>query len=105
MSLLPPATSLVDSQKLGHFNEAFLLRHFRKSLAPWVRIHLCGSIDSNLPARRVQFRYPFLSGRGGTSAVLSAFTLRMPGHISTTPLPHYRNSQTTSRGWVSRAMH
>ncbi|RMJ26267.1 hypothetical protein PHISP_02844 [Aspergillus sp. HF37] len=36
---LPPADSLVEGQKLGHFNEAFLLRHFRKALAPWLDVH------------------------------------------------------------------
>lgn len=35
---LPPAHSLVGRQKLEHFDEAFLLRHFRRYLAIWVCI-------------------------------------------------------------------
>lgn len=35
---LPPAHSLVGRQKLENFDEAFLLRHFRRYLAIWVCI-------------------------------------------------------------------
>lgn len=103
---LPPADSLVEGQKLGHFNEAFLLRHFRKALATWVRpANIC--IDRYLThaARRVQRRRPLLRRRRRTRALMPPPAQRLSCRVCTTPLPHNKERRTRRRRRVSRAVH
>jgi hypothetical protein len=103
---LPPADSLVEGQKLSHFNEAFLLRHFRNALATWVRpANIC--IDRHLThaARRVQRRRPLLSRRGRTRALMSPPAQRLSRCVCATPLEHNQERRTRRRRRVSRAVH
>jgi hypothetical protein len=105
-SLMPPDTPR-DNPKLADFNEAFLLRHFQRTLGPWVCSLLRRQLDTNAAALAgfLRPRKTVLNGRCRTGAFLPAFIVRVFGHRSSPSLSNDKPRPSEYRRRISREMY